>query len=417
MHALKRASYNTFRYADDAGMAGEGEDGEEGRDKSGSVLSAVAPPGGSGSTDAGPMRPREASVDTGGGGAGGGLCSVPIIAPFTTRKLTWDLWVGLLIVYSALSIPFRIGFGVDTTPTWRALDLVTDFFFLLDIITNFHTAFVHPRTGVLVVSRSAIAAKYMRGWFPIDFASTFPFDLVVDLATGGSADNATLRSTRLLRILRLARLLKLMRLSRLSRLLGQLKSWNGHGASQTAFSLLRLTLYLTIVAHFIACFWYGVSSDTPADSAMVSWVVGAGLNQNTTLGLNYTVSLYWAFTSSVPPPPPPMLLPLSPQRHADTPTPCLLHQHDYCRLWGHLPRHRPGAGVHHRRPPRRRLRLRLHCGQRVPDAGADRHCAGRVSRQDGPADGLCGSRCPPAADTAPPVHAPFHWRSWQGACG
>lgn len=299
MHALRRASYSTFRYADDTEAAGEAEEGEEERGRSRSGSTVIPPPGGSGSTEDVPRRQGEASIDAAAGGAGGGACHVPIIAPFTTKKLTWDLWVGILIVYSALSVPFRIGFGVETTTTWQALDLVTDFFFFLDIVANFHTSFVHPATGAMVVSRPAIAAHYMRGWFAVDFASTFPFDLIVDLASGGASDSAALRSTRLLRILRLARLLKLMRLSRLSRLLRQLESWNGQGASQSTFSLLRLTLYLTVVAHFIACFWYGVSSDTPPDSAMISWVVGAGLDRNSSLGHNYTVSLYWAFTSSV----------------------------------------------------------------------------------------------------------------------
>lgn len=36
-----------------------------------------------------------------------------VIMPRATWKVRWDLWIGLIIFYSVVLIPYRIGFGID----------------------------------------------------------------------------------------------------------------------------------------------------------------------------------------------------------------------------------------------------------------------------------------------------------------
>lgn len=36
-----------------------------------------------------------------------------VIMPRAPWKVRWDLWIGLIIFYSVILIPYRIGFGID----------------------------------------------------------------------------------------------------------------------------------------------------------------------------------------------------------------------------------------------------------------------------------------------------------------
>lgn len=36
-----------------------------------------------------------------------------VIMPRAPWKVRWDLWIGLIILYSVVLIPYRIGFGID----------------------------------------------------------------------------------------------------------------------------------------------------------------------------------------------------------------------------------------------------------------------------------------------------------------
>lgn len=61
---------------------------------------------------------------------------------FSTNKYkqSWDLVVMVLLIYTALYVPFKVCF-VDTTSDFGfVLDLVVDFLFLTDIVLTFNTA-------------------------------------------------------------------------------------------------------------------------------------------------------------------------------------------------------------------------------------------------------------------------------------
>ncbi len=59
----------------------------------------------------------------------------------SSRKVIWDLIIGLLIIYSTLTVPFRIGFDIETNPCSDFIDLLIDFCFIVDIVISFRTAY------------------------------------------------------------------------------------------------------------------------------------------------------------------------------------------------------------------------------------------------------------------------------------
>ena len=64
---------------------------------------------------------------------------------------------------------------------------------------NFFTGY--RRDGVVVMKVSAIAKRYVRGWFVIDFVSSIPFDTFGVIMGDDVSDG--LRMNKLLRVLRL----------------------------------------------------------------------------------------------------------------------------------------------------------------------------------------------------------------------
>ncbi len=53
----------------------------------------------------------------------------------------WDLIIGLLILYSTLTVPFQIGFEIQPDTALDFINLGIDFCFIGDILVSFRTAF------------------------------------------------------------------------------------------------------------------------------------------------------------------------------------------------------------------------------------------------------------------------------------
>ena len=101
--------------------------------------------------------------------------------------MAWDIFIGILIVYSVLVIPIQMGFpALATTGDFENLTYVEyalDFVFLFDMIAAFNTAYYSAEDDAYVTIRRKIAINYFRSWFTVDLLSTVPFDLIVSSTT------------------------------------------------------------------------------------------------------------------------------------------------------------------------------------------------------------------------------------------
>ena len=179
-----------------------------------------------------------------------------IIPPDHPRKAKWDVMMASLIIYSVMVVPFRISFGVPATGFFYVFDWIVDALFFMDIILTFRTAYHHPDEEILIVVPRMIARHYLRGWFAVDFLSTFPFDVLIDMVIVSPKSNL-LELGRLLKILRLIRLLKLIRLFKLKALLR--KTEDLIDLSPAVMKLATLLLQVSLVAHLFGCFFFLVS--------------------------------------------------------------------------------------------------------------------------------------------------------------
>ena len=90
-----------------------------------------------------------------------------VILPENEAKKRWDLFVLIVILYFAISIPFRLGFNTPPAGKWFIIENMLLCSFIVDIIITFNTAVYLPDDRILV-RRQDIARHYLSYWFWID---------------------------------------------------------------------------------------------------------------------------------------------------------------------------------------------------------------------------------------------------------
>ena len=210
-----------------------------------------------------------------------------VIDPQSTGRVTWDLVLGIPILYSVLIIPYRLGFDHEATGFFYWLDISIDCMFGIDIILNFMTGYYDDQE-LLVTDVGLIAKNYVRGWFPIDFVSTVPFDLLAEVVLGSSGSSAF----KIIKIIRLLRLLKLARLKKLAKIVNDIEEAINMNAAMVR--LLRLLFNIVFVSHMLACMWYAIS--TLKDYEDNNWVSNYGL-EGKTFRTKYLASFYWTIAT------------------------------------------------------------------------------------------------------------------------
>jgi hypothetical protein len=281
--------------------------------------------------------------------------------PCEVQRMYWDKVLGAILVYSLMSIPLRVCLSLPAavySPFW-IIDLLVDFYFLLDIALSFRVGFITAE-GVFIKDLCAIAKKcvlhrvaltrralrtalrsfcavhspialgalpsapphvlhftsYLKMWFWIDLLTSLPLTPAVEvmsesitIPTGG----AFMRLPRVVRIVRIIRLLKLLKLAKLANMMS---SW---GADESGFTMLmklgKLLFVVFFIAHMCGCVWcltnFGMADE---DGYLPSngWITNNNLmtkwdaHSEWTLPLHqdavdktwaYVVSVYWAFTT------------------------------------------------------------------------------------------------------------------------
>lgn len=75
-------------------------------------------------------------------------------------------------------MPYRIAFVKEDTENWKLILWVIDGLFLVDLIMCFFATYCDEDYQE-IDDRKLIARNYLQGWFAIDFAAIFPFDVIL----------------------------------------------------------------------------------------------------------------------------------------------------------------------------------------------------------------------------------------------
>lgn len=131
----------------------------------------------------------------------------------------------LLMVGNLIIIPVGITFFKDeNTPPWIVFNVVSDTFFLMDLVLNFRTGIVREDNTEIILDPQQIKIKYLKSWFAVDFISSIPVDYIF-LIVETRIDSDFYKTARALRIVRFTKILSLLRLLRLSRLIRYIHQW------------------------------------------------------------------------------------------------------------------------------------------------------------------------------------------------
>ena len=135
----------------------------------------------------------------------------------------------MFMVGNLIIIPVGITFFKDETTTpWIIFNVVSDTFFLMDLVLNFRTGIVFEDNTEIILDPNKIKKQYLKTWFVVDFVSSIPVDYIFLIVEKG-IDSEVYKTARALRIVRFTKILSLLRLLRLSRLIRYIHQWEEVG--------------------------------------------------------------------------------------------------------------------------------------------------------------------------------------------
>jgi hypothetical protein len=75
----------------------------------------------------------------------------------------WELFLILLVIYSAWICPFELAFLRDLPSELLLVENIVNSFFAIDIVLTFFLAYVDSKTHLLVDDRKRIAVRFISG--------------------------------------------------------------------------------------------------------------------------------------------------------------------------------------------------------------------------------------------------------------
>ena len=212
--------------------------------------------------------------------------------PESREKQSWDLFCMILLLYCSFSVPYSLAFADNSTgkelSTTDYVDIAIDVIFMMDISLTFLTSY--DDHGYIVKDFHRIAINYLKSWFLLDVAGSFPFDLVVYAAL--YARNGT--STQNLSGMKLIRSLKLIRAIKFLSKINKLKEREGYELFSSAIGIFSAIFILIFTSHLLGCVFTLLIVGEPD----ANWL----LHYNPALvdasdWVRYITALYWATVS------------------------------------------------------------------------------------------------------------------------
>ncbi|XP_026230766.1 potassium/sodium hyperpolarization-activated cyclic nucleotide-gated channel 2-like [Anabas testudineus] len=195
-----------------------------------------------------------------------------IIHPYSDFRFYWDFTMLLFMVGNLIIIPVGITFFKDETTTpWIIFNVVSDTFFLMDLVLNFRTGIIIEDNSDIILDPKTIKKKYLKTWFIVDFISSIPVDYIFLIVEKG-IDSEVYKTARALRIVRFTKILSLLRLLRLSRLIRYIHQWEEifhmtYDLASAVMRIINLIGMMLLLCHWDGCLQFLVPmlQDFPSD--------------------------------------------------------------------------------------------------------------------------------------------------------
>lgn len=193
-----------------------------------------------------------------------------ILLPDSAQRTLWDFLLFCITLTLAIIGPLQLVYAFEGVTFQFYSGLFLTFFFLADIVINFHSGYYYR--GELVTDRSAIRRHYLRSWFLVDVVSAFP----VEFVTGPIIVHYRGHAIDLVPLLRLLRLVRLLHLKEL------VNRWrHADFFNPSMIRLGILVLWMLMMAHWAAC----------------GWILMGNVKEGYSAAENYLRAFYWVITT------------------------------------------------------------------------------------------------------------------------
>ncbi|CAK9327570.1 unnamed protein product [Citrullus colocynthis] len=207
-----------------------------------------------------------------------------IISPFDPRYRAWEMWLVVLVIYSAWICPFEFAFLPYKQNALFIIDHFVNAFFAIDIILTFFVAYLDSQSYLLIDHPKKIALRYLSTWFIFDVCSTAPLQSISFLFTNQSGEVG----------FKLLNMLRLWRLRRVSSLFARLEKDIRFNYFWTRCTkLVSVTLF---AVHCAGCFNYVIADKYPESKQTWIGAVNPNFKEDSVWNL-YITSLYWSITT------------------------------------------------------------------------------------------------------------------------
>uniref|UniRef100_A0A8C2FKF7 Cyclic nucleotide-binding domain-containing protein n=1 Tax=Cyprinus carpio TaxID=7962 RepID=A0A8C2FKF7_CYPCA len=195
-----------------------------------------------------------------------------IIHPYSDFRFYWDFTMLLFMVGNLIIIPVGITFfKEETTMPWILFNVVSDTFFLMDLVLNFRTGIIIEDNSDIILDPKTIKKNYLKTWFIVDFVSSIPVEYIFLIVEKG-IDSEVYKTARALRIVRFTKILSLLRLLRLSRLIRYIHQWEEifhmtYDLASAVMRIINLIAMMLLLCHWDGCLQFLVPmlQDFPSD--------------------------------------------------------------------------------------------------------------------------------------------------------
>lgn len=214
-----------------------------------------------------------------------------VLHPRSKFRRCWDGFILLTLLMNMVLVPLQLGFFRVHGLTWALYSLVSDGVLFSDLLLNFRTGIDDRKQGIVIMDPGEITARYLRGWFAVDFVSSMPLDFIVWMVAL-LVGRATEGRSMLWNMAKLMSLVKLIKISRLFRYGGRTEQMMFYQTTGVYLQLGNILALIFLVVHWHAClqFFVGFMMGFPPES----WISISNL-QNEPWWVQYS----WAVHNTV----------------------------------------------------------------------------------------------------------------------
>ncbi|XP_073158750.1 potassium channel KAT3 [Henckelia pumila] len=207
-----------------------------------------------------------------------------IVSPFDPCYRAWEMFLILLVIYSAWISPFDFAFLSYKRDAHLVFDNIVNGFFAVDIVLTFFVAYLDTQSYLLVDDPGKIAGRYLSTWFVFDVCSTVPFQSLSALFTDQNGGLGY----------KLLSMLRLWRLRRVSSLFARLEKDIRFNYFWTRCT--KLTSVTLFAVHCAGCFNYAIAHRYHDPSKTWIGAVFPNFKQMSHWD-RYVISLYWSIVT------------------------------------------------------------------------------------------------------------------------